>query len=147
MTWTPITAAIYALLMNVVGIVLFWKGRATVIRVVIASVVLAIFQYGCIFALDGFGWGWPDPSSKQITVLRLGAGLATGLGSIIFLLIATRAFSLIEGALLLILLPAVYLIDQQEHLTVFLIFEGAIVLISLYLASRQPNAMMPYGQT
>src|SRR5215469_4050328 len=134
-TWNPNTATLFVVLLNFLSGLLFWRARSVPVRLVAAALVTAVLQYLSFFCLSGFGWGWPDPSGRQITLLLLGGGVSVAFTTLVFGVISLRRISFLPAVVAFLVLQPIFLLDSEHHLALLLIASGLAILTVGFLAS------------
>lgn len=104
-------------------------------RVLVGSLILAFGIFTTVFAVDGFGWGWPDPSRTQVILLLIIAGLSIGILNVLFGWLTARQLHVTAAVALLGANVGVALIPPENDIVrKFALAMVNFCLLSFWLA-------------
>lgn len=122
MSWQLLEVVAYTAILEVVPSVLLLRRRLPIARFCTAIVITALAEFGMVFALSGFGWGWPDPRISFLIFLRLLLGSSIGLCVSMFACIISKQLKIALTALLILINAIAFLGDPNSWLLLELAF-------------------------
>ena len=144
MRWEPLYVVAYTSLLEVIPTILLLRRRVPIARLCIATLVTSISEFGIVFILSGFGWGWPDPSSSFLVVLRILLGASIGLCVSVFAFIVSRRLKGTPGIILILINAILFSGDPNSWIFLQLILSlmaSSILLIVWFRDAADYNRL------
>lgn len=145
MSWEPLHVVAYTVILEVVPTVLLLRRGVPIARLVAATLITAVAEFGVVFAVSGFGWGWPNPSGVFLVVLRMLMGSSIGLCVSLFAFIISQRLKMTLGIILTVINAIAFLGDPNSWLLLQLIFSflASSALLIVWLRSVASHNRLP----
>jgi hypothetical protein len=113
-SWGPLFALAVVILASISSVLLFARQQLGYLRLICGLVAVGLFEWICLFALSGFGWGWPDPSSHAIVIGQMLIGSSLGVAGAMLAWIVSRQLRWGISIAMIVLGALIFLPDSSK---------------------------------